>query len=230
LKEENKWISTQLLTISELCLFKHICIVLLLLTGTQVLAQLPKNKSGFWTYPASTSKAYVNLGGMAMFNYFRFDSPKYAPNIAPQVDIGFMVTHNTGVQIGLTGYHVNRTLTLENNEVINANTALIEFPVSFKFFVPTKQYRYSPYALTGLSFCYSDFKYDTTGILIDTQFKKHDTFLNISFGAQERLRSRLWWFYQAGFKHSLTSLFKADSSRINFRTHLNIALGFMYSF
>jgi hypothetical protein len=204
--------------------------VFLMIIPVSLHAQLPKNKSGFWTYPAATSKVYVNAGAIVMLNYFRFDLPKYAPNIAPQVDFGFMVNRNTAFQVGLMGYHVKRTILLPNNKEIKANTALFEFPILVKFFVPTKQYRYRPYALTGLSFCYSDFKYDTTRVAIDQQFKKHDTFLAVSFGAQERVRSRLSYFYQVGFRHSMTSLFKADSSRINYRTHFNISFGFLYIF
>jgi hypothetical protein len=204
--------------------------ILLAINPVSLFAQLPKNKSGFWTYPAATAKVYVTLGANLMYNYFRFDQPKYAPNIAPQVDFGFALNRNTSFQVGLMGYHVRRTIMLPGNREIKANTALFEFPVLVKFFVPTKQYRYRPYALTGLSFCYSDFKYDTTRVSIDQQFKKHDTFLAVSFGAQERIRSRLFYYYQAGFKHSLTSLFRADSSRINYRTHLNIAFGWIYIF
>lgn len=190
-------------------------------------AQIPKNTDGFWSHSTATSRAYVNFGGIGMLNYFRFDKPRFGMNIAPQIDVGFMFSKKNGVQIGLSGYHVSRYLSQDS---IQVNSAFFEFPILFKFIVPTKQYRYVPYALTGISFCYTDFKIDTTRVRIDQQFIRHDTYLSVSLGAQERLRSRLWWWYQAGFRHSLGSLFSATSSVINYRTHLNISVGFSYIF
>lgn len=204
-----------------------LCLLILTAFAGSLSAQSTKNQNGFWSYKASTSKAYVNAGGMGMFNYFRFDKPRFGLNIAPQIDIGFMYSRNNGVQIGISGYHVSRFLSKDSVQV---NSAFFEFPVLFKFIVPTKQYRYVPYALVGLSFCYTDFSTDTTHVAIEQQFKKHDTYLSVSLGAKEKLRSRLWWFYQAGFRHSLGSLFTAKTSVINYRTHLHIAVGLSYTF
>jgi hypothetical protein len=201
--------------------------IFLLGNSEPIQAQVPKNSSGFWSYSTATSRAYVNLGGIGMLNYYRFDKPRFGLNIAPQVDLGFMFSKKNGVQLGISGYHVSRYLSKDS---IQVNSAFFEFPVLFKFIVPTKQYLYTPYALAGITFCYTDFKIDTTGVQIEQQFIKHDTYLSVSLGAQERLRSRLWWWYQVGFRHSLGSLFSATSSVINYRTHLHVSVGFSYVF
>lgn len=200
---------------------------IILVLPVTLWGQVPKNASGFWSYSTATSRAYVNFGGLGMLNYFRFDQPRFGLNVAPQVDIGFMFNKKNGFQIGISGYHVSRDLTKDS---IKVNSAFFEFPFLFKFIVPTKQYRYVPYALAGLTFCYTDFKIDTTGVLMQQQFLRHDTYLSVSLGAQEKLRSRLWWWYQVGFRHSLGSLFTATSSVINYRTHLHLGVGFSYVF
>jgi len=189
--------------------------------------QTTKNQSGFWSYPANQSRAFLNFGGIGMLNYFRFDLPKYGIKIAPTFDMGVMINAVTGFQVGLSGYRIKRNL---SDAKLSTNTLFYEFPFRLKLIVPTKQFRFVPYALVGLSFCYSDFKYDTTKVKIESQFKKHDTYLVVSFGASEKLRSRLWWYYELGFKHSMGSLFSNESSFINFRTNLNYSIGFSYRF
>jgi hypothetical protein len=214
--------------LNRYAVFRVVCVWIGLMACLGILqGQVPKNSDGFWSYSTATSRAYVNLGGIGMFNYFRFDKPRFGLNIAPQVDVGFMFSKKNGVQIGLSGYHVSRYLSKDS---IQVNSAFFEFPILFKFIVPTKQYLYVPYALAGITFCYTDFKIDTTRVQIDQQFIRHDTYLSVSLGAQERLRSRLWWWYQAGFRHSLGSLFSATSSVINYRTHLHVSVGFSYIF